>query len=227
MRGVGEDGSGDREALALASGELDAALADDGVVGLGKAFGKLVDARDAAGVEELLFGRVGVGEHHILANGAVEEEGLLQHDAKLPAIAVEPDRREVDAVDGDQARVRRMEAADEGDDGGLARTGRADQSGDRSGLRLEGDAVEHGLVGFVGEVDIVEAHVAADFFERHGAGGVGELVVLAEDLHGAVKAGERLGELGADIDHLKDRRDHKGQQHGVLHIAAGVRRAAP
>ena len=46
-------------------------------------FRELVDARDAAGVQKLFFRRVGIREHHVVADGAVEEERLLQHDSKL------------------------------------------------------------------------------------------------------------------------------------------------
>ncbi len=49
--GVGEDGAGDGDALALAAGELDAALAYDGLVLLGEALGELVDAGYAAGFQ--------------------------------------------------------------------------------------------------------------------------------------------------------------------------------
>ncbi len=79
--GVGEDGAGDGDPLALAAGELDAALAYDGVVLLGKTLGELVDAGDAAGIYELLFGGVRAAEEDVFADGAVEEEGLLQDDA--------------------------------------------------------------------------------------------------------------------------------------------------
>ncbi len=166
---VGEDGAGDGEALALAAGELDAALADDGVVPLGEALGELVDAGDAAGFHELLFGRVGAGEEDVLADGAVEEEGLLQDDAELLAVAGEADGGEVDAVDEDLAAGRGVEGADERDDGGLAGAGGADQSGDGAGFGLEADAVEDGLVGLVGEGDVVEGDVAVDGAEDVGA----------------------------------------------------------
>ena len=85
--GVGEYGAGDGEALALAAGELDAALADDGVVALGETLGELVDAGDGAGFHELFFGGGGAGELYVFADGSVEEEGLLEDDAELLAIA--------------------------------------------------------------------------------------------------------------------------------------------
>ena len=101
---VGQDGAGDRKPLPLPARELHAALAHDGVVAVLQRFGELVDAGDAAGFEELLFGGVGPGEHHVLANGAVEQERLLQNDAELRAVAGELQRVEIDAVDQNPAR---------------------------------------------------------------------------------------------------------------------------
>ena len=118
--GVGEDGAGDGDALALAAGELDAALAYDGVVLLGETLGELVDAGDAAGVHELLFGGVGATEEDVFADGAVEEERLLQDDSQLLAVAAEADGCEVNAVHEDLAAGGGVEAADERDDGGFA-----------------------------------------------------------------------------------------------------------
>ena len=85
--GVGQDGAGDGKALALAAGELDAALANDGFVLLGETLGKLINAGDATGLHQLLFRGIGAAEEDVFTNSAVEEEGLLQHDAQLPAIA--------------------------------------------------------------------------------------------------------------------------------------------
>ncbi len=132
--GVGEDGAGDGDALALAAGELDAALADDGVVLLREALGELVDAGDAAGFHDLLFGGLRAAEEDVLADGAVEEEGLLEDDAELLAVADEADGGEVDAVDEDLAAGGGVEAADEPDDGGLTGAGGADEGGDGAGL---------------------------------------------------------------------------------------------
>ena len=55
--GVGEDGAGDGETLALAAGELDAALADDGVVAAsGKRSANSSTRAILAGFEEVFFG---------------------------------------------------------------------------------------------------------------------------------------------------------------------------
>jgi len=84
--GVGEDGARDGEALALTAGELDAALADDGVVAFGKTLGELVDSRDGAGFEEVFFAGGGAGEFYVFADGAVEEESFLKDEAELLAV---------------------------------------------------------------------------------------------------------------------------------------------
>ena len=53
-----------------------------------------------------------------------------------------------------------------------------------------------------------------------GAGGLGVLWRLGEDLAGAVEAGEGLGELRADADDLDDGRDQEGEEHDVGDEAA-------
>ena len=70
----------------------------------------------------------------VLADGAVEEERLLQHDAELRAVGVEAHGREVHAVHQDAARRRRVERGDQADDRGLARARRAHQRRHRARL---------------------------------------------------------------------------------------------
>src|SRR5882724_6878008 len=73
-------GARDGNALSLSSGKLYATLADDGVVFVFKGFGEFVHARDAASFQDLLLSRVRPRECHVLADGPVEEERLLQDD---------------------------------------------------------------------------------------------------------------------------------------------------
>src|ERR1035437_8396053 len=80
---IGENGAGDRDAPALSAGEFDAALSDDGVVPLLELFGKLIDAGDAAGGLDLLFGGCGTGEGDVFADRSVEQESVLQYHAEL------------------------------------------------------------------------------------------------------------------------------------------------
>ena len=117
---LGQQSARDGEALPLAAGELDAALADNGVVALGKAFGELIHARGTAGKEELLITGIGAREQDVLADGAVEEKRLLQHYAQLRAEGVQVDRGQIHIINQHPARRRRVEGAEQTDDGGLA-----------------------------------------------------------------------------------------------------------
>ena len=101
---VGQDRARDRHALALAARQLHAALADDRVVLLLEPVDELVGVRDAADRPDLLEGRVRAAVADVVADGAVEQEVVLQHDAELRAVVAQPDRREVAAVDEDRAR---------------------------------------------------------------------------------------------------------------------------
>src|ERR1700693_3238182 len=89
--GIGENGAGDGDALLLSTGKFDPAVADDGVVPVFKCFGKLIDARDAAGGEDFGFGGFGAGKGDIFANGAVEQKSFLEYNAELGAIRIEFD----------------------------------------------------------------------------------------------------------------------------------------
>ena len=64
----------------------------------GKRFREFVHAGDAAGRQNVLFAGVGPRERDVFADGAVEQKGVLQHDAELGAVAIEAHGREVDAV---------------------------------------------------------------------------------------------------------------------------------
>ena len=46
-------------------------------------------ARDAAGFHDLRFGCAHAGKGHILADGPIEEERVLQDDAKVRAVGIE------------------------------------------------------------------------------------------------------------------------------------------
>ena len=117
---IGKNGTGDGDALALSAGELDAAFADDGVVLLLELFGKLIDAGDAAGGEDLLFGGGGTREADVFADGAVEQEGVLQHHAELRAEGIQAHGGKVGGIDQDASGGGLVEGRDQADDGGFS-----------------------------------------------------------------------------------------------------------
>ena len=80
---VGEDRARDRDALALAARQPDAALADDRVVPLLEAVDELVGVRDAAHPLDVFARRRGRSVADVLGDRAVEQEVVLQHDAEV------------------------------------------------------------------------------------------------------------------------------------------------
>ena len=60
--------------------------------------------RDAADLADLVDRRVRPPVADVVADGAVEEEVVLQHDAELRSVVAQPDRRQVPAVDPNASR---------------------------------------------------------------------------------------------------------------------------
>ena len=87
QRGLAQEGAGEGDALALAAGEEDAAVADDGF----EAAGEIVDEGGGGageGVAEVGIGGAGLGPEEVLADALVEEDGLLTDVADLDRSAL-------------------------------------------------------------------------------------------------------------------------------------------
>ena len=111
---VAQDRAGDRDALLLAAGEAEAALADDGVVALGQRRDDVVDLGGAGGLLDLLVGRVRPREAQVLAHRGVEEVGLLRDDADRVGERVEASARARRRRRSSRRRARRRRAARRG-----------------------------------------------------------------------------------------------------------------
>ena len=96
-----------------------------------------------------------LAEGDVLADGAAEQGGLLQHDADLRAQRIERHIAQVVPVDGDAAFGRIVEARQQVDDGGLAGAGGAEQRNRLAGLGFKGDILQHR----VAAAEIAEGHV--------------------------------------------------------------------
>src|SRR6185295_2627581 len=106
---VRHDGSGDGKALALPPGELHTAFADHRVVLLWHLLRELRHVSDLTRSHDLLVRRIRTREGHVLANAPVEQEGVLQHHAKLRTERVETDRGEVLAIQANYSLGRIVE----------------------------------------------------------------------------------------------------------------------
>ncbi len=118
-----EQDAGQGDALLLATRELVAALADDGLVAVRKLADAIVDGRQAGGGLDLPVRRLGPGVGQVLAQGGVEEVGLLRDEADDVAEAGEADAAHVAAVDLDGSLGHVVEARQEVGRRRLAGTG--------------------------------------------------------------------------------------------------------
>ena len=138
---VGE-GAGEADELLLAGGEGGAAFAD-GLVEAGREGADEVgDVDFFGGVLDVFVGDPAGAEADVVGDGAGEEERVLEDDAEAAAEGGEVLFADVDAVDENLAVLDVVEAHHEGDDGGLAGSGVADDGGGFAGGDGEGDAAE-------------------------------------------------------------------------------------
>ena len=82
---LANDGAGDGRTLLLASGEGKPALADHGLVLLGKALDILRNAGDLGGALHLFVGCVFYAEGNVFADRCAEQEGFLGNESDLAA----------------------------------------------------------------------------------------------------------------------------------------------
>src|SRR6185312_4834543 len=76
-----EDRAGDGDALLFTAGELEAALADFGVVALGRLPDDAVDLRERSRLLHLAVARLPAPIAYVVADGVVEQHGVLRHHA--------------------------------------------------------------------------------------------------------------------------------------------------
>src|SRR5204862_2555058 len=143
--------------LSLAQREPRATLLQLGFVAVLETEDELVRPDRLRRGDDLLRPCLGSPEGHVLADGAGKEEAFLRDDPQLPAQRRLRHVAKVDAVDGDRALPRVVEAREELRDGRLPRTGVADERRRGSRRDVEVDAVEHLRPAAVAEPDPIEA----------------------------------------------------------------------
>src|SRR5712675_136696 len=218
---IGENGSGDGDALLLSTGKFYAAFTDDRIVFFFEGLGKFVDSGNAARFHDFGFAGVRAGEGYIFTNGTVEKKSVLQHNTKLRAITPQLDGGEIHSIDEDASTFRFVESGDQPDDGGLPRTGRADQSGDRTGQRDKINVEENLLTGFVGKIHIFENDFTGDAVNDSVAGVILIFDFFVQDFTRALQAGDGFSKLRADGNNLENGGDEHRQECHVADQGAG------
>ena len=121
-RRVTQQRAGDRDALALPAGELDAPLPDHRGVALRQPRDELVGVRGPRRRLELPIARVGFAEAQVVLDAAVEKVGVLVHHRDAAVDVVRMKLPQVVPADPHHAFVRVVEAQQQPDDGGLPRS---------------------------------------------------------------------------------------------------------
>src|SRR5207244_10321064 len=99
----------DGDALALAAGELDPALAHLGLIAVGEPHDEFVRVGRLGGGDHLALARTWPGIRDVLGDAGREEHRILRHHGELQAQIVQPVIADVDAVQPDLSLRRVVE----------------------------------------------------------------------------------------------------------------------
>src|SRR5262249_47773664 len=99
-----QDHPGDRDALLLAAGELEAALADDRPIAVRQSDDEVVNAGEPGSLLDLHARRVRAAISDVVIDRVVEQHRVLRHDADRAPEALLRDIANILAVDLDRAR---------------------------------------------------------------------------------------------------------------------------
>src|SRR5687768_972811 len=204
-----------RDALPLAAAQLDAPLADHGVVTFWELEDEFLAMRDARRALDLLEAGSRARVTDVFGNGAVEEEVLLQHRGQLFAIVAQGNVIQVLAIDHDAALQRTVERHYQADQRALARPARSHQRRRRPRRGVERDVFQHRYARVVFEPDIFEPDVAADLAETRLAFIRLVFGLHVEDLADPIEAGKGFGNLSADTGDRDHRRRQQADEENV------------
>src|SRR6185312_12524600 len=149
-----------RDELLLSGADVARLLVDHRIVTIRQATHQSIDRCRPGGLENLLVRRIGPAITDVVADGAVEEPGVLQHHAGLRPQLIAPQSRDVDAVEGDPALIQLVEAQDEVDERGLAGAGGTDDGNGVAGLGHQREVLDERLLRLISEGDSLELDAA-------------------------------------------------------------------
>ncbi len=135
----------------------------------------------AAGLLDLVIRDPLQPQQDIGADGAREQEHVLQHLPEVAAQGGNTVATDVPPVNEDLTLLDVVIAADQGQDGGLSRTGGADEGHGLSRLHLEGHASQHPLIRHIGKPHVAELDLPADVLHVLRVGGIHHLRLHVHD----------------------------------------------
>jgi hypothetical protein len=155
-----------------------------------------VRVRGARRLLDLVVARVEPAVPDVLADGAGEQQRLLQHDAALATHGGDRQVPQVDAVEQHPAVRRVDQPGQQAHQRRLARAGRADQGDQGPGGRDEADAAQRALAVGVVEVHPLEADLATGLLKLLRSRAVEDLDLGVTELERRLQVDQLLLELG-------------------------------
>ena len=148
----------DRHALLLAARQFQAALADLGLISLRRHPDEAVDLRQPRRLLHLGIGGVPAAVADVVADGVVEQHGVLRHHADRRAQRRLRDVADILAVDQDPAAGDVIEAEQQPRDRRFAGAGGPDDRNRLAGRHLEAETFQDRPLRIVGKPHVLETH---------------------------------------------------------------------
>src|SRR6516165_1225167 len=109
---IGDESTGDGDALALTARKAAAALADDSVIALGQFQDKIMRAGKRRRGDDAFDRNARIGQRDVVPHRTVEQDVFLQHDADLAAQPGRIHHGEIGAIDQDASALRYVQTLD-------------------------------------------------------------------------------------------------------------------
>ena len=189
--GLVDDGAGKAEQLPLTCREVVAALPHFLVQAMVQLVDEVIGVDVVTDAADLLVRDALLPQDDVAADGAGEEEHVLQHLAKMAAQRGNLDLADVDAVNQNLTLLELIIAADERQNCAFAAAGGADKGHGLPRVDVEGHALQHPLAGDVTEPDVAELNLALHLVQLDGAGGVHQFRLNVHDGEHLFRGGQR------------------------------------
>ena len=186
----------DGQALSLATGERDAALADACVVPPRQCGDELMRVRMLCCLLDLPLGAARLAKRNVFRHGQVEQHHLLADQCHLRAKPLDAQASQIMPVELHGARVGVVKPKQQIDERAFAGTALADNAQLGSDGDVQVESSQHRFV-LVRERDIVELDAPLETGHRSGSGALEDVRLFVEDIHQAL--GTNAGFLNADV----------------------------
>ena len=190
-----EDRARDRHALLLAARELQAALADAGLVTLRQGFDEFVDVRGLRRSDHFVARGLRAAIRNVVVNRVVEQHCVLRHDADRSAQGRLFDFANIRFVNQYAPVADVVEAIQQARECGFPRPAVPDHRHLVPGGDFEAHTEQDLAVGVVAEIDSVKTHRGLRAREVARVGPVLDFTVLGEEPKHAVEVDLRLLDL--------------------------------